>query len=100
MIALADEVLSTEGMLRFSRASEAKEIIIGTEIGIIHRLKKENPEKTFYPASHLAVCPNMKKITLEKVLWSLDTMDYRVEIPQDVISRAEKSIHRMLDYRD
>ena len=42
----------------------------------------------------------MKKITLEKVLWSLDTMDYRVEIPQDVISRAEKSIHRMLDYRD
>ncbi|MCK5655017.1 MAG: quinolinate synthase NadA [Candidatus Aureabacteria bacterium] len=100
VIALADEVLSTEGMLRFSRKSEAKEIIIGTEIGIIHRLKKENPGKTFYPASHLAVCPNMKKITLEKVLWSLDTMDYRVEIPQAILSKAKISIEKMLDYRD
>lgn len=100
VINLADEVLSTEGMLRFSRETDAGEIIIGTEIGIIHRLKKENPGKTFYPASPLAVCPNMKKITLEKVLWSLDTMDYRVEIPRQVLSKAKISIHGMLDYID
>jgi len=59
-------------------------------------LRKENPDKVFYPASELAVCPNMKLTTLEKVLWSLEGMDYEVHVPEEVILRARQSIQRML----
>jgi quinolinate synthase len=100
VVKLADAVLSTEGIIKYARGSPAKEFIIGTEVGIIHRLKKENPDKLFYPISENAICPNMKKITLEKVLWSLEDMQHRIELPAEIISRAQKSIQRMLDYRD
>jgi len=100
VISLADKTLSTEGMCKYVRGSKAKEIIIGTEKGIIHRLKKENPSKIFYPISAQAICPNMKKITLEKVLWSLEDMEYKIELPDDIIARARQSIQRMLDYRE
>jgi len=96
VIALADEVLSTSGMLRFAARSDAKEIIVGTEVGIIHRLQKENPAKVFFPASEQAVCPNMKKITLEKVLWSLEGMSPRVTVPEPVRLRAKEAVDRML----
>jgi len=94
--ALADEVLSTGGMIRFARETEAEEIVVGTEIGIIHRLRKENPEKTFIPASEQAVCPRMKLITLETILWSLETMANRVTIPKRVCLRAKAAVDKML----
>jgi quinolinate synthase len=95
---LADKVLSTEGMCRYVRASKAKEFIIGTEVGILHRLKKENPDKLFYPASERAVCPNMKLTTLEKVLWSFEEMQHEVIVPPAVIEKAKKSLSIMLDH--
>ncbi|MDI6776934.1 MAG: quinolinate synthase NadA [Syntrophales bacterium] len=96
VIKVADRVFSTEGMCKYARESRAKELIIGTETGILHRLRKENPDKVFYPASELAVCPNMKLTTLEKVLWSLQGLHHEVVVPEEVISRAKQSIQRML----
>ncbi|MEW6094941.1 MAG: quinolinate synthase NadA [bacterium] len=96
VVALADGVFGTMGICRYVKQSEAKEFIIGTENGIIHRLKKENPQKTFYPASELAVCHNMKLTTLEKVLWALEEEKYYIEIPPDIAKRAKKAIDRML----
>jgi len=95
---LADQVLSTEGMCRYVSASEAEEFIIGTEVGILHRLKKENPGKLFYPVSERAVCPNMKLTTLEKVLWSLEEMQYEVTVPPEIIEKAKRSLQIMLDH--
>ena len=97
---LADQVLSTEGMCRWIAAKGPKEIIVATELGIIHRLEKENPEKAFYPVSDRAVCPNMKLTTLEKVLWSLEDMKHPVEVPEDIADRARTSIERMLHHKD
>jgi len=96
VIALADEVLSTSGMIRFARETEAKELIVGTEVGIIHRLKKENPGKTFFPASEQAICPNMKKITPEKILWSLESMSPRVTVPEQTRLKAKEAVDKML----
>ena len=93
---LADVVASTEKMLTYVKKSADTEFIIGTEIGIIHRMKKENPGKSFYPASDNATCPNMKRITLEKVLWSLEDLTYEITVPQDVMDKARLSIERML----
>ncbi len=96
--ALADRVASTEGMCRYVKETKAREIIVGTEIGIIHRLKKENPEKVFYPASEQAVCPNMKLITLEKVLWALEDMKPEIDVQADIAAKARRCIERMLEY--
>jgi quinolinate synthase len=93
---LADVVASTEKMLTYVNNSTDKEFIIGTEIGIIHRMKKENPGKSFYPASDKATCPNMKRINLEKVLWSLQDLTYEITVPQDIMDKARLSIERML----
>ncbi len=94
--AAADEVMSTGGMIRFVKESRAKEYIIGTETGIIYRLQKENPGKNFIPATDKAVCPNMKKITLEKVLWALQENQHVVTVPEDIRVRALNSVNRML----
>ena len=93
---LADKVLSTEGMVRYAKAAAAPEFIVATETGILHRMKKDSPEKTFYPAANEAVCEFMKMITLEKVLWSLEDMKYRVTVPKDVAARARRAIERMV----
>jgi len=95
---LADKVASTEGMCRYVQETPATEIIVGTEVGIIHRMKKENPEKVFYPVSELAVCPNMKRTTLEKVLWSLEDNVHEVNPSAEIARRAYASIERMLNY--
>jgi quinolinate synthase len=95
-IALADEVLSTSGMLRFAHSTPRKEIIVGTELGIIYRLRKENPGKTFIPVSEQAICPRMKLITLEKILWSLQEMSPEIKVPEVVRVRALKAVNRML----
>ncbi|OGB90122.1 quinolinate synthase [candidate division WOR-1 bacterium RIFCSPHIGHO2_01_FULL_53_15] len=95
--ALADEVLSTGGMLKFVRGSERHEFIIGTETGIIYTLQKQNPGKRFYPASERAVCPNMKMTTLEKVLWSLEDLKTEVAVSKPIADKARKAIERMLE---
>jgi len=97
--ALADRALGTGGMLQYARESTDREFIIGTEIGIIYRLRKENPSKLFIPASEQAVCPNMKLITLEKVLWSLEEMVHQVRVPDELRDRAKKPVQKMLALR-
>ncbi len=97
VIAMADKVLSTTGICRYARESNSEEFIIGTEIGILYRLKKENPQKSFYPASELAECSNMKLNNLEKIQWSLEDMVYPIEVSPDIAQRAKKAIDRMLE---
>jgi quinolinate synthase len=97
VIALADEVLSTSGMCRFAQRDEVREMVVGTEMGIIHRLKKENPGKKFIPISEQAICPNMKLITLEKVLWSLQEMSPEVKVPEKIRLRAKAAVDKMLN---
>jgi quinolinate synthase len=92
----ADELLSTGQMLRYAKKSDKKEFIIATEIGIIYTLEKQNPEKIFYPASGKFVCPNMKKITLEKVLFALEDNKFVIKVPQDVAEKAKKALDKMI----
>lgn len=99
VIDIADEVASTSGMVKFAKETKSKTVIVGTEIGIIHRLKKENPDKKFYPASEKAVCHNMKLITLEKVLHSLETLEYEIKVPDEIRNRAIVPIQKMLALR-
>ena len=93
---LADEVCSTEGFLRYAKGSKAAEFIVATEPGMLYRLAKENPGKKFYPANADAICPNMKKNTLEKVLWSLQDMKNIVKVPEETRLKAKKAIDRMV----
>lgn len=95
--ALSDELLSTGQMLRYAAKSKAKQFIIATEIGIIHTLKKQNPDVDFIGATDKAVCPNMKRITLEKILWSLEDMQYKVTVPQEIRVKAKKAIDMMVE---
>ncbi len=92
----ADEIVSTSGMLNFASKSEAKQFIVATETGIIYTLKKQNPDKEFYRATDNAICPNMKKITLEKVVWSLEDMEYKITVPGDIRTKAKAALDRML----
>ena len=91
----ADERLSTGGMCAFARTSPAQEFIVGTETGILHRLRQENPGKKFWPAAEL-VCPNMKKTTLEKVRDCLQDMSPVVTVQEDIAVRAKRAIDAML----
>lgn len=95
----ADAVLSTGGMCRYVLGRSEPAFIIGTEVGILHRLRHENPEKAFYPLLEQAVCPNMKKITLEKVLWSLRDMQTVITVPEPIAHLARRSIDAMLAIR-
>ena len=97
VVALADQALSTGGMLRFVREAEAKEFIIGTECGIIHRMQKENPGKRFYPLEPAVLCPNMKKITPENVLFALRDLAPRIELDEAMRKKAKAPIDRMLE---
>jgi quinolinate synthase len=95
--AIADALLSTGQMLTFAGKSDKKEFIIATEHGIIYSLKKKYPDKQFYAASDKAICPNMKKITLEKVLWSLQDMQYIITVEQEIRDKARRALDRMLE---
>jgi len=95
-IALADEVLSTGGMLKYAKKSHAHCFIVATEIGILYTLKKQNPDKSFYPAFSEAICPNMKLTTLEKVLWSLEDLETPVTVDREIADRARVAISKML----
>jgi quinolinate synthase len=97
VVAMADAALSTSQMGKFARETETKEMIIGTEVGLIYRLKKDNPGKEFYPASEKAICPNMKRTTQEKILWALEELKEEVKVPEEIRARAKKAIDRMLE---
>jgi quinolinate synthase len=92
----ADEALSTEGMAKLVKGSIGQEFIIGTEPGMIDRLRRENPDKKFYPATDLATCPNMKLTTLEKVLWSLEDLKTEIKVPKEIADKARSAIEKML----
>jgi len=96
VIELADAARSTSGILAYCRETDNRDFIIGTEVGILHRLKKENPEKEFLPASLHAVCPNMKKTTLADVYNSLSTLNYSIKVPADIAVKARKAIELMV----
>jgi len=97
VIALAHEVASTSGMCRYARRDEVKEMVVGTEVGIIHRLRKENPGKRFIPVSEQAICPDMKLITLEKVLRSLEEMSPEVKVPEEIRLKAKAAVDKILE---
>jgi quinolinate synthase len=94
--AMADEILSTGQMLKFVAKSTAKRFIVATEVGIIHALKKQNPQAEFVAASERAVCPNMKKITLDKVVGSLEHKQFKVIVPEEMRLKAKRAIDRMV----
>ncbi len=93
---LADRVASTDGMVRYVRESPSQEFIIGTETGILHRMRKENPEKTFYAAGEAAVCSHMKRNTLEKIIHSLETLEYEIDVPAETAKKALLPLQRMM----
>ena len=90
------QILSTEGMIRRPAQSANDTFIVATEVGILHRLRRENPGKTFIPASESAVCSFMKVTTLAKVKRALETMTHRITVPADVAARARRSLERMV----
>ena len=96
VIALADAVLSTSGIIRYAHETEAPQVIVGTETGIIHRLKKDSPAKQFIPASDQAICPDMKRITLGKIWQSLEDMSPQVTVPEAIRIKAKAAVDRML----
>lgn len=96
VVDMADEVASTGGMVKFARESDAQEIIVGTEEGLVSRLRRENPDKTFYVVPH-TVCPNMKKTTAAKLVASLENMQYEIDVAEDVADRARQAVERMLE---
>jgi len=98
VIDLADKVGSTADMVKFARETEAKRIIMGTEEGLITRLKREIPDKKFFPAGTSKICQNMKKITLESVYFSLKKDQYEIHLSDEIIKSAKKSLNRMLEY--
>ncbi len=96
VVDIADQVFSTNGMVRYISQSKKNEFIIGTEKELCYRLKKENPEKKFYPIS-AAICPNMKKITLDKVMQSLKNLEPILNLPSDIVEKARKPLIRMVE---
>jgi quinolinate synthase len=97
VLEMADFVGSTGGIIRFARESEAQEIIVGTESGIMHQLNKENPGKRFIPVSDKTVCRDMKYTSLNDILNSLVAMQYVIDVPEEVRIPAQRALKRMLD---
>ena len=96
VLEVADHVTSTSGMLKFAKNSPGKEFIVGTELGLMHRLRKENPDKIFYPLRKDMICPNMKKTTLKSVYTALKELKTVVRVPEDIRVRAKSALDRML----
>jgi len=96
VIDLADQVISTGFMVKAARETAAAEVLVGTEVGILHRLREENPKTVFFPVKDLAFCSNMKKITLIKVQRALEEMKYRIEVPAAIRRKARGAIEKMI----
>src|SRR5687767_5306516 len=90
------QILSTEGMINRPKISDCEDFIVATEVGILHRLRRENPTKRFYPASDLAVCAFMKVTTLPKVLASLERLEHHITVEPEIAARARLAIERMI----
>lgn len=97
VISLADAALSTSQMCRYVAGEKDSEFIIGTEIGLLYKLQKDNPNKKFYAVTDSAICPDMKKITYEKILWSLEELKDEVKIPEKIRIKAKRAIDKMLE---
>lgn len=93
---LADHVTSTSGMLKFATSSSSNEFIVGTELGLMYRLTKENPGKTFHPLRKDMLCPNMKKTTLKSIRRTLLEMTNIVKVPENIRIPAKRALDRML----
>ena len=96
VLALADEIKSTSGILEYTAQSSKQAFIIGTEVGILHPLSKANPEKTFIPADPGMFCPDMKKIGVSEIQHALETMAPEVRVSESVRIRARAAVERML----
>lgn len=96
VLALADAVLSTSQMIRYTRESKDRVFLIGTEEGLLHRLRKENPDKIFYMISNAMICPNMKRTTLERLLKTMELKRNKIVIPEDIRLKAKRALDRML----
>ncbi len=96
VLEIADHVFSTGGMVKHVRSSPSKEFIVGTEKDMAYRLKKENPDKIFYTIDK-AICPTMKKITLENLLEALENMAPVVKVPEELAEKAKVPIERMIE---
>jgi quinolinate synthase len=93
---MADYITSTSGMLRYCKESNHKEFLIGTEEGLLHRLRKDNPDKQFYVLNKQMVCPNMKRTKLESVLRALEKMEHVIKVPEEIRIPAKRALDRML----
>lgn len=96
VIALADRVFSTSGMIKFAKESDHNEFILGTESGILHKIRKTAPGKKFHMASEELICPNMKATTLEKVKLSLEELQPRIMVPDEIRDKALGAVKRMI----
>lgn len=96
VLALADQVVSTSGMIRYASESSHSTFIIGTEVGLLYPLQKANPDKVFLPASNTMLCEDMKKIRLQDILNSLETMAGEVKVPEDIQKPALLAVERMI----
>jgi len=100
VLELTDRVAGTAGMLAYAAEEvPGTAFIVGTDIGLIHRLKRENPDKVFYPATDYLVCPTMKLTTLEDVMRSLENMEYVVTLEESVRVKARSALNAMLAVR-
>lgn len=99
VLELADFVGSTSGMLKYVKKQPGgASFIVGTEVGLLHRLQKENPDKTFHPASDYLICPMMKMTTLKNVKDSLEKMQHVVSVPENIRMQAKAAVDAMLRY--
>ncbi|HUI67985.1 MAG TPA: quinolinate synthase [Nitrospirota bacterium] len=96
---MADIITSTSGMLRFCKESDRKEFIIGTEEGLLHRLRKDSPDKRFYVLNNKMVCPNMKRTRLQSVQTAMEKMQYVIKVPEDIRIPAKRALDRMLEIK-
>jgi quinolinate synthase len=96
VLELADYVTSTSGMLRYVQASSAKEFIVGTELGLLYRLRKDNPDRIFHPLRNDMICPNMKKTTLTSIVNALEKMENVINVPEEIRVPAKKTLDRMI----
>ncbi|MBI2908150.1 MAG: quinolinate synthase NadA [Chloroflexi bacterium] len=96
VLALADAVLSTSQMIRYVKESSAKVFLVGTEAGLLHRMARENPDKTLYVISNALLCPNMKRTTLRSVATTMELERNVIKIPEEIRARAQRALERML----
>ena len=97
VVEISDYVGSTSQIIDYATNSDADEFIICTEMGVFYELQMKNPKKKFYPAAYRQFCPNMKKVTIDKVLEALENMGPYVELPDDIMEKAANRLFKMLE---